>query len=307
MIDQSKIFKQAYHVATQNKFLWWFGLALIWTSFPGLAWVSSDDFNKAQNQLSNAATRLSQLPGFGYLLALSIVLALILLVISLRAKAGILISVKAILDKQEISLRKGFKAAKLFWPRILGAWVLIVVFWVIISVILFAPIYYLLEKNLENRAGILAVLALVIYLPLMIGSRLVNFLSPLFIVVFDQTIKESLQKSANLSVEHWRILVWFWFVLSLITGLVSMVLTMVFVAVVGLVVFSATFVYHKMSHEIGITMGIAGGTVSLLGILASFSALITFQETSWLLFFLNLVRPEKIEAEETVPVPEVVS
>lgn len=273
-----------------NKFLLVFGLFLLLGNLANwaLSFLGQDNLPDFIKQLSDSK-----------LFLISVVL-FFLSFIFFRAQAGIIACVKALLDKKETSFALGFKTGRLFFWRLLAVAVIMNVCLFVLSFIISAPVYHLYLSHFLLRASILAVLGLMILIPLSILIRLMGVIAPMFVVLFDLRISEAIQKSFELAKEFWARL--------LVFGLLMFIMT--FAALfLGLFVFLAYFVYHRGGATLNFGLMIGLMTVGSIIFLVVQTFVLSFQQTAWVLTFLELVKPQKFEEEEPMAVadPEVVS
>jgi hypothetical protein len=273
-LPYSKIFKQAWEIVKSHKFLWIFGLFLVWGNL--FSFIFS-------NQLSNREPIIISNQLAIFMFALTIVLAILFF----RAKAGMIAAVQAVIDQQPTSFSLSFAVGRLFFWRLVWLSILMGIILVIVSVIVAMPIMYLISLQLMGRALILGLLGIVILIPLMVVAALIGVLGSMYIVLFDQKIEEAIKNSFNLLSAHWVRLIIFSFFLFLATLAATLIISpFVILAIMS---------YH-------IIVAILGSIVFL-----SLQALVAaWSQAAWVLFFLELIRPQKLEEEEPAAVPEIV-
>lgn len=297
----SKIFKQAYAILRTHKFLWVLGLLLVWGNLLNLVSYLFDDKNQsAQNarlleHLKNHTT--GDVIG---LIAIFLVM-LILLVLYFRSKAAIIIVVKSMLEKQPTGLGKSFKSSKLFYIRIFGLWFVTIFLLILVAALLGGPVAYLASIHYSSRALTLGVFALIIFLPISFVVNSINNLGPMFIVEHDMKIGEAISISFDMTRKHWPTVLAFSIALWFLTLIASIIL----VSTIGLGVAILSPIFYNMGTfgVLNIVLAIAVTLVFIL-ILGMFAC---YQQIAWVLLFDELVRPVKLEEEEPVPMPEVVS
>lgn len=309
MSSSIKIIKQAYHLVVAHKFLWAFGLLLVLPNILNIATYTVD--NASDNFITDLSTILlwltnnlswAVLIGFGVLIVI-VGLALLML----RAEAAIIVSVRRIIDKKETGFVNGFKNAKMFYWRIFGVLILVFLFMLAALLILGIPIYYLAISGLGNRAAILGIFALLIFIPVSIYFRFITSLAPNYVVLHDLKIKESIRASADLIKVHWvKILVF-----TVVLGIVTFFAVMIGLSLAALVWYSVVQIVPLIYDLEGSGSNFAeimGFTIGGLVIFALQAGIAAFGQVAWVLFFQELVSPEKIEeTPEIGVVPEVIS
>jgi hypothetical protein len=271
MLLYSKIFKQALEFTRKNKFLWIFGLFLSFGST--VFWPDEKDLS-------------FNLPAwFGF------VLLVVFLMIYFRCKASMIIGIKAVLDKQETSSHKSYMASKFFYSRVFVVYMITQLAALVLGGLIAVPIAYMFEQNKLPVAITFLVIGLFIFIPIAVTAALVSILAPMFVVVYDLTPREAVKRSLELISEFW---------LPLSSLALLMFLPQLLVLLVSVpIVFLADLPYHM----IGFPLMILG----LLVLWIIHSIITVFQQTVWVLVFQNLIRPQKLEDEETVVLPEVAS
>ncbi|OGE80534.1 MAG: hypothetical protein A2660_00950 [Candidatus Doudnabacteria bacterium RIFCSPHIGHO2_01_FULL_45_18] len=264
----AKIFIQAIRITRANKFLWIFGLLLV------------------SGQLVNYTLGLEEKLPIDPILGL--VGLIVLIILNFRAKAGLIIAVKAIIEKQDTSLKTSFAFSKLFYQRILAIAILVQLGLLILATLISAPIFFLYDHGYLIRALLLGIFGLGIFIPTMLLGVFINLLSPMFVVLFDLTISEAFRRSFELIMKHWPTLIAFGFLLFIVE----------FIAFSPLV-----FLGFLAYHSGGLIYIIFGSIVFLL----MQPLVAVFSQTAWVLAFTDLIKPQKLADPEPVAVPEVIT
>jgi hypothetical protein len=278
MVEISKILKQALQITKKYKFLWIFGLFLILGNIPNFVLSLSDQSAPASQSVSSNSTSENIL---GVVL---IVLLIVLIALYFRSKAGIISAVKAIVDKEDTSFRKSFAASRLYYSRILLLTLSVFLVFIILGYILVSPVTLLWSQGHTNEAWTLGVFAAVIGLPVLILGLLIDVFGATFIVVFDQTFFEATNKAFKLISENLFKVLILGFVLLLVR----------IVAFVLLILLD----YYIHSLALGVTVLLVFFVVQML--------IEVFCQTAWTLFFLDLIKPKKLEEAEVVPAAEAI-
>jgi len=295
MISYKKILKQAWAITKTNKFLWWYGLLLFfgmsvnfWYSFP--ADQAPDNFQ---------APKVAAIEGFlnqPWSVVVLLALACLWLVIYFRAKAGMILAIKMIAEKQPVSFLTTFALARSFITRLLGVSLFLQLLLGTLSLLIMIPVFYLFSTGATGRGIILGLLGALVFVPSAFLVSFANVLTPMFLVVFNLPVFQGVRAAVSVISEAWRQLLWFSVILAVVGILASILAVIASLPFVILAVLS----YHRGGQIFGPILLGAGG----LAIFLSFQAVISaFQQTAWVLFFMELVRPEKVE-EEAVSVPD---
>ena len=278
MFSYKKIFKQAFQITGQHKFLWIFGLFLL---FGNVLNFLASWFDQSQIQI-----KISNL-GYTILFLVSV----LVIVLFFRSKAALIIAIKAIIDKEPTSAGKAFSVSQLFFSRILGISVIVELALGVLLAILASPISFMFDHHFITRGIILIALGLIIFIPTAVVGTLLNALVPMFVVIYDQTFREAVNRSFEMISEKWLTLLGIGFVLFVIEILAFFLLLPI------------VFLWNLPYHREGLILSIIG--LVLFVLLQSLIAV--FQQSAWVLAFLELIKPAKMEEEETVVAPEAIT
>jgi hypothetical protein len=273
MFPYSRIFKQALDLTRTYKFLWIFGLFLT---------LGSTLFLREEGEVQSVPQTY---------LWLIIMAVLIFLVLYFRSKAGMIIGIKAVLDKQETSLSKSFQASRLFYIRIILISLVVELGVALFGLLIGVPIASMFEQGNPYPAIMFLVVGLAIFIPIAVTAALINVLSPMFVVIFDLTPKEAVKRSLDLISKYW-------FPLSSLALLLSLPHLAIMLISVP-IVFLADLPYHMV--------GLVSAILGLLVLWLAHAIIAVFTQTIWVLVFLEYVKPQKFEETEPAIAPEIVS
>ncbi len=266
----SKIFKQAYEITRTNRFLWIFGLFLsLWTTF----FIRNEDLQ----------IRLHW--------SVLVILGAIIVILYFRSKVSLMVAIKAILDKHQISGRAAFSRSRFFYPQVLGIYLLTEITVGLLAGVIGIPIQSMFESQRNNAGVSFLVIGLLIFIPIAVTAALINVLAPLFIVMYEVKSREAIKRSLDLISAQWQSLAVFGLAMFLPQFLVLLASVPV--------VFLAKLQYHMV--------GFIGVIIGALILWFVHGLIMVFQQTAWILLFQDLVRPQKIEESEPVVAPEIVS
>ena len=307
MIEYNKIFRQAYSLTKTHKFLWLFGLFLFWGNVLNLAYTLQGNQGSSSNDFySNSVVRWLQThpqASFWILLGFAILLTTFVY-LYFRSKIASIIAIKALVEKQETSLSQSLQVSRWFFSRVIGLSIVLNLVWFALTVVVATPILYLFSTGQIGRGSILALLGATIILPTSLVILFLNILGPMFIVCFDLTIGEAVRNSFDLIAKYWPRLTLFG--VSLLVGVLISVIVSVIIALVPFVLL-AVLAYHKMTALSNFFLQTITIGLGIIVFLALQSVVVIFQQTSWVLVFLDLVKPEKLEDEAAVGAAEVIS
>ncbi|MEO8065908.1 MAG: hypothetical protein ABI643_03610 [Candidatus Doudnabacteria bacterium] len=263
VLPYRKIFQQAYEISRNNRFLWIFGLFLVLPNllnFSGWSSVTETDW-------------------------ISLVTLIFFILVYFRARAGMIFALKRILEKQNSSFKQAVSASRLFYARLLLITVLITLVWIILGIVLALPVVYMANRHHIGQAWILGIFAGAIWIAMFVPTYLAQALAPLFVVMYNFKIRESLDLAFSL--------------VRKFLGSLAVLGLILFLLQILPIVFFSFLAYYTDS----LTMRILGAAVIFLIEIV----LEVFQQSVWVLAFLELVKPQKFEEEERVaPIPEVI-
>lgn len=233
-----------------------------------------------------------------------IVLAVLVFIqITFRARAGIIAGTKSILDKKPTNFSKAFVTGGKYYVRLFGIWLVTVFLMLLVAVILAAPVGYLYSINYGDRATILGLFALAIFIPVSIVINFINNIAPMFVVLHDLRLGPAIAASLDMIRKFWVIFLFF----SVMLGVLSLAASFLVVMVAGGgVVFLIQIFYNTaaISYSFGsVLLGICGAVAFLVFA----GAIAAFQQIAWVLLFERIIKPQKIEEEEPLPMPEIIS
>jgi len=313
-INYLEIFKKAWNIAWNNKYLWWFGFFITLGSgvnvfnfnFPSNSkWQETEGLQKmAENFFSR------NWPWIVGGIALLLVVLFILAIIKIISQAGLIIEANDI-EKEKGSFWKGFKKGKKYFWKIFLVDILLGFLILAIILIMILPIIFLFYIGSVISGIISAILAVFIIIPLAI---LVSFLikyAHFYIILFQLKIFSSIESAYFLFKKN----LWPSIIMSLLFIPIGFILALIFIfsaLMIGLAFLIIGFVLYFTLGLLGTTIAIILGTVVLFtAMLLISSAYKVFAEISWLLFFKEIAttKEEKLVEEksvEIVPDPEII-
>jgi hypothetical protein len=310
-ISFQKVFKQAFEITKNNRFLWIFGLFLVLGNYPLFSFIFHGRNQQGLQQDRQQVTQWldSNVLLSNVILVMILFLIFVLVILYFHAKAANTVAIKAIIDKQQTSFRRAAKAGGLFRGRLIGVSIFSIGLMLLQIIILGAPIIYLFLVGFAVRALVLLLLALIIFLTATVMIWLVDALAPIFVVVYDQKILESLKAAFLMVIRCWQRLLLFGFLLLCIS-LAALFLS-IFAAgfIILLFVFLSFIFYDRGGLIIQTLLPLTGIIVASVVFLMAQAVLTVFQSASWILIFHELIKPEKLDEKalvESVADPEAV-
>lgn len=310
MLPYKKLLKQAWQIVKTNRFLWLFGLFLFWGNIFNFIFSQSNDANQPVSpNVQDLTDWFNNHIGIALLLFFVMILFLVIMfVLNYRAKAGLILSVKAIVNKQPTGFKKELIAGKKYFWRLVGISLLLILAMFLLGLVLGGPVILLLNAQLYFRAAILGLFALIILLPLTILLSLMQTTAPLFTVLHDFGIRDSLNASFDLISQAWPVLLFYGFLLFCISiiGFVGSIFSLSILSVPFVIL--SYFVYYKVGLTLAVLSASVGLIIGIIFFLIVQAILALYVQTAWVLAFLEIVKPIIIKNPDAVvaePVSEV--
>lgn len=284
-----KIFRQAFWVTKTNRFLWLWGLALVWGYLPHLSY------------LNRLPAFLKPEPPAGWIWCLGFLI--LILYIYFRARAALILSIKSILDKQPLDLGKSWKSGRSIYVGLIKVAIILQTPVLAVSALMTLPVAWLWIQDFYVQAWVFGIAAAVILIPLWLLAMIINVLAGVFIGMNKMTVDGALRVSFDLITRRWRILLVFGLSLlglTLITLLISVVpaglLSLIFVIL-------GRLAYHNGSAG-PVDLRIITIFASFIVFFLVYALISVFHQAVWILAAGELNKTAKIEDEELAEMPE---
>lgn len=306
-IDYLAIIKNAWKIAWENKFLWWFGFFILL----GSGFQTNFSFPKSSNQNWNAAS----IPAANFILnekgiLIGGIIFLILLVaffiyLSIRGKAAMIKSIGKVMKKESCNFSVGFRSGKkYFWKIfILGGILIFVVFGLVI--LLSVPVAFLFLMKAYFLAVVSAILAVAILVPVAILSVFINLYALIYITLADLSVPEAIENAYLVFRKNIlpSVLMVLFFILFRAVLFFAAVLALISI----LVLFGPTIIISYLFFpQIGLSFIGISVLIVFLSLLAVLNSIYNaFSQAVWILFFNEIAKQKKeetAEEKETFPI-----
>lgn len=294
-IPYIEILKQAGRIVWQHRFLLWFGLLMALGS-PGSFNIggNNEDFGKQGEAAKSFFETHWQI-----VLVIAVVLfivGIILFLISLVAKAGLVRSVNLVSQNKKTNFKEGWRSGKKYFGKLFKLAILFFLAAFIIVVILAVPIIYLVAVKSWFGAILVGLFAIAILIPIIFIFTLTKVFAEFYIVLSDLQVRSAIEAGYNLllkNIGHSIVFGLLLMVVSLAAGIV--LLPVAGIALVILVPAGAVFFYlSKIAFAIFLGCAILLFLAAILFVSAIFQ---TYKTAAWTLFFHEIAKVEKPEAE----------
>ncbi len=278
MPSYSRVFKQAFTLLKVNKTLWMLSLFFIWAVL-----------GNTGNYFASNAPSADKI-NFWISVALFIVL-IVGTVLYLQAKCGLIYATKQLLDKKPIKFKEIFAEGSKYYVKVFSISFYLSLIVLIPTLIILFIIIHFFDLGLDTQGYFLTTLGLAVLIPSYVVYMIMYNLAPMFIVFYQFDIKKAAEASFELVKALWIYLLGFLIYTGLLGGFMYYLLYLVWSQRVEF--------FGNLSYNL---LGIGLYTVLLL-----FAAFVSsYMEVCWVVLFNELVKPPKIEEEETAPVPDIV-
>jgi len=293
-INYLEIFKKAWKITWQNKYLWWFGLFMMLGSGGSMnggtfSSGSNDSSGNVEEFFQKAETFISDYLFWIIVIAVAAFLLLILLwVLRIIAQAGLIKIFQNVELVKEYTFGKGMKMGKEYFWRLAGMSVLLnfsVTMVVIVMIIPIAFLFYLKSYILAVLSGIIAAIILI---PLLVAASFLGKYGQFYVVVSNLPIRTSLEMAYAIFRKNILPSI----VMSLLFIPIGIIMVVGFVAlvIVLLLVFVLLgFLFSLIFGKVGIMLAVALGVLICLGAIFFVGAgYQVFWQASWWLFFQEI-------------------
>jgi len=294
-IPYIEILKQAGRIVWQHRYLLWFGFLMALGS-PGSFNIgnSNEDFGKQGEVAKSFFETHWQIVLVIALFLFAIGIALLL--VSFIAKAGLVRSVVLVSQNKKTDFRAGWRSGKKYLGKLLKLFLLFFLATFVIMIILAVPVVYLVIAKSWVSAVLVGLLAIAIFVPLMFVFSLTKIFAEFYIILFNLRLRSAIEAGYTLLVKNIGHSIIFGLLLmavSLAAGIV--LLPVAGIALVILVPAGAIFYYlSKIAFAIFLGLAILLFLAAILFVSAIFQ---TYKSTAWTLFFQEIAKVEKPEAE----------
>lgn len=235
-------------------------------------------------------------------LILAFLTALIILaLIYLRfiSKAGLIKTLSGIEKKQKGSFNGGFKEGKKYFWKLIFVSLVLVLMAVGIAIVLIVPVVFLFYLEAMTFGIIAAILAIVIFIPLIILSAFLGRYASLYIILSDLGVKDSLENSYQL----FRKNIFPSIIMALFFVPIGIVMLIVILALTVCIGLFFLLLWIVLNLIVSGTAGIvaAAGIIVFVGAVILVSSIgQVFYESIWFLFFKEIASIKKEEMIEDV-------
>ncbi|OGI17415.1 MAG: hypothetical protein A2Z52_00470 [Candidatus Moranbacteria bacterium RBG_19FT_COMBO_42_6] len=301
-INYLEIIKNAARITWRNRYLWWFGFFILLSSTMGSSFQYSSREKIADREkiFEFAATHREWII-FAGLAALAVWIAL--LAVGIIGKGALIKSVNSLIEKKETSFKGGWKEGKKYFWKIFFIGIFSAIFILATLLVFMIPIGFLFYNKAYFLGGLLSLLALLIFIPVVFLASFIRIYGYLYAILSDLPLGESLENAYALLNKNIVPSI----VISLIFLAIATLATMVallFIIPVLVAFFIIGTLLFFLAKQVGIIVTVILGTLFILAVMIfGGSVYQVFTHAILVLFFREIATPkikEEVEVEKVV-------
>lgn len=312
MFGYRQLFKKSFQIVWHNRFLWVFGFfasflgvsggyeivfanldkmtseSNIWLSLKSIfILISSPQFflHLKQKLFSEPSSFIFLF--FIYLIFAGLVLLLLWLIIN--SSIGSIYCPAKIFGEKKTNLAEGWRRGKKNFWSILGVYILAVLLAGLVSLIFSWPIYSFSFGNLGFVSKLLFLLIYAVYTLILFAVSAAVIYSSAFIVLKNSKFFPALKQGFLFFFRNFLVSLEMIFLMAFI-AVISGLLLAIFLFLLGIPLFISLFISYILKFVFGIQLLVVISLLLfLLGVILFVSILTAFQQTAWVILFLNLL------------------
>jgi hypothetical protein len=301
-INYLEIVKKAALITWHNKYLWWFGFFVMLSSTSGnffQAWPKEK--NIQGREILDFTASHKELVIF--LLVAFLLLWIMFTVLGIIAKGGLIKSLKNATENKNLGFKSGIKEGKKYFWKIFLIGAFSVIFILATLIVFMIPIGFLFYNKAYLLGGLLSLLALVIFIPVLFLVSFIRIYAYFYAVLADLPLGESLESAYALLRKNIvpSLIV---SVVFLAVGTLATIAALLFLIPVGIIFFLIGTLLFFLAKQIGILItALIGLVVIFFVMLFGGSVYQVFTQAILLLFFQEIATPkikEEVEVEKVV-------
>jgi len=298
-INYLEIIKKAWAITWKNRYLWWFGFFVALGGGGGINYFFNSGEEKELDLAQNEKILEFISQNIRWIIAFAIVAILLLIIFSVLGiigKGALISSIEKNSQGQVANFKSGWiDGKKNFWKIFiidfsLGLFIFLTL------LILIAPVAILFLNKNYIIGGILAFLAILIFIPIAILSSYLRTYGYLYCVLGKLNFWPAIENAYNLFVKN----IWASILLSLIFIPLGIILILVVLAILPLLLFVFIILgaigYFALGKITAIVIGIIGVAIFFLYAIFVKSIYEVFSQAIWILFFHEIATPKIPEA-----------
>ncbi|MFA6159764.1 MAG: hypothetical protein WC678_01585 [Parcubacteria group bacterium] len=310
-INYLQIIKDAWKITWKNRYLWWFGFFVTLGGGGGMNYFFNSGEDKKLDPAQNEKILEFLSQNMHWIIAVAIIVFLLLIifsVLSILARGALISSIEKNSKGQLANFKSGWQDGKKnFWKIFIIDFSLgLFIFFTLL--ILIAPVAILFLNKNYIIGGMLAFLAILIFIPIAILSSYLRTYGYFYSILGKLNFWSAIENAYNLFVKN----IWASILLSLIFIPLGIVLMLVILAILPLLLLVFLILgaigYFALGKITAIVIGAIGISIFFLYAIFVKSIYAVFSQAIWILFFHEIATPkipEEIVATETATEPVI--
>ncbi|HAT73711.1 MAG: hypothetical protein US30_C0005G0005 [Candidatus Moranbacteria bacterium GW2011_GWF2_36_839] len=308
-INYLQIIKDAWKITWKNRYLWWFGFFVTLGGGGGMNYF----FNSGEEEKLDPAQNEKILEFFSqnmhWILTFAIIAFLLVIIFSILCiigKGALIASIEKNSKGEVANFKSGWDSGKKNFWKIFIIDFSLGIFIFLTLLILIAPVAILFVNKNYIIGGILAFLAVLIFIPIAILSSYLKTYGYFYSIFGKLNFWPAVENAYNLFVKN----IWASILLSLIFIPLGIILMLVILAILPLLLLVFLILgaigYFALGKITAIVIGAIGVAIFFLYAIFVKSIYAVFSQAIWILFFHEIATPkipEEIVATETATEP----
>ena len=302
MFPYLDILKKAYELARKHLWLWVWGLFLSGITIVNLSSFRLPRAGRHFRAIAEEWLLRQNDDATLWLTPTVLIVLLLLLVLYGLAKTAAVWAAGEFLKpppgpKVPPTLKISFLAAKKYFAAVLGQQILITLVFILLLLLFALPVYYLFLAEAVARAIVLLMFAVVIFIPVTLVFGFLHLFGPIFIVLYERGINESLALSFRLIRQKFKeCIVLSAFLIGLEILLVAMTAASLLIFALPVVLLYFSLMWLGFSYSALLISG-AGFFIAGLYAIVLKSGFAIFTNIAWVLAVQEMVRTQKFPEE----------
>lgn len=295
-IDYIKILKKAWNITWHNRFLWWFGF---FTALAGGSFnfpINDSEWKGAGNEhLANFMSGHMALVITGAIILF--MLLIVFLVLGVIGRGALIKETEKIIQNKPAGFKTGMKEGKKYFWKLLLQNILLILFTFLSFLVLAIPVIVLYVGKSYVIGTLVAVAAVIIFIPLIILIAFMRIYGQLYVVLAGLGVIPALERAYELLMKN-KLASIIMGLLFIPLGIVLAVIFLAFIIALLIIFIPLGLLFNLILAKVGLIFIIALGAFCLLaGVFIARSIYETFSQVVWVLFFHEIAKPK---VEETV-------
>ena len=294
-VNYPEIFKKAWKITWENKYLWWFGLLLsLGVGSMGFRFPLGGNLS-SKNQWSGQRTEIvfvnffrEQIVWAIFGIAVAISLIIILVILANISRFGLIKAIYSLEKNKPYNFKIGFQQGKKYCLKIIGISVLLNILLFFLVAIIFVPIIFLFYLK-ALWLGVAAILfGIMLVIPLIILKIFMQEYAYIYAVLSDVRIYIAIENAYKLFRKNFLSSI-VMMLLFIPVNLIILFVIMAVLMIIGIIfIVLGMILYLLLGNTGAIVALVAGVVIFFLAVLLAGSLYQVFRQSVWVLFFMEI-------------------